>query len=68
MTELTEADEVILDLVNQFQYGDNPEKPYSGGLSALEGAFHYLIKRGLAKGDTLVITLKKDIYENKVKA
>jgi hypothetical protein len=64
---LERADEIIIDLVRQFQKGDDIEKPYSAGLSALEGAFSYLIDRRLAKGNTLNIkfTKRKEYVNNK---
>ena len=58
-----EAYEVIEDLCNQFGYQDHDKKVkkydyYSGGLSALEGAFTWLIINGYATGDHLTVKLK----------
>jgi len=59
---LNQAAEVIIDLCNQFGKQDYPNKSkkfdfYSGGMSALEEAFSWLIRQGYATGDTLTIKL-----------
>jgi hypothetical protein len=49
-TERSEADEIILDLVWQFNYGTNKEgEIYCGGMSALEGACIYLRRKGILR-------------------